>query len=66
MTNDFKCDVFLSHKEKVKSRLQVLCLTPSTLGLDWITREGNTVLFRDPSNTDLRFKHGQRVFVADS
>jgi WD40 repeat protein len=37
------------------SRVQVLCLSPTALGSDWVALERSTVLFRDPTNADRRF-----------
>jgi hypothetical protein len=49
-------DIFLAIQRGLEAaRVQVLCLSPDALTSDWVTLEGNTVLFRDPTNAGRRF-----------
>src|SRR5262245_30010721 len=49
-------DIDLAIERGLKAaRAQVLCLSPSALGSDWVTLERNTVIFRDPTSADRRF-----------
>lgn len=49
-------DIYLAIERGLEAaRAQVLCLSPTALGSEWVTLERSTVLFRDPSNTGRRF-----------
>jgi len=49
-------DIYLAIERGLEAaRVQVLCLSPSALGSEWVTLERNTVLFRDPTNAGRRF-----------
>jgi small GTP-binding protein len=37
------------------SRTMLLCVSPSSIGVDWLALENSTLRFRDPSNPDRRF-----------
>ncbi len=49
-------DIYLAIERGLEAaRVQVLCLSATALGSDWVTLERSTVLFRDPSNAGRRF-----------
>jgi hypothetical protein len=49
-------DIYLAIERGLEAaRVQVLCLSPSALGSEWVTLERSTVLFRNPSNAGRRF-----------
>jgi hypothetical protein len=49
-------DIYLVIERGLEAaRTQVLCLSPTALGSDWVTLERGTVLFRDPTNAGRRF-----------
>jgi WD40 repeat protein/GTPase SAR1 family protein len=49
-------DIYLAIKRGLEAaRAQVLCLSPTALGSNWVALERSTVIFRDPSNAGRRF-----------
>lgn len=49
-------DIFMAIERGLEAaRVQILCLSPEALGSEWVTLERNTVLFRDPNNSQRRF-----------
>lgn len=49
-------DIYLAIERGLEAaRVQVLCLSPTALGSDWVALERSTVLFRDPTNAGRRF-----------
>jgi WD40 repeat protein len=49
-------DIYLAIERGLEAaRAQVLCLSPTALGSEWVALERSTVLFRDPSNAGRRF-----------
>src|SRR5436309_3330398 len=49
-------DIYLSIERGLEAaRAQVLCLSPTALGSEWVALERSTVLFRDPTNAGRRF-----------
>jgi acyl carrier protein len=49
-------DIYLAIEQGLEAaRVQVLCLSPATLGSGWTTMERSTVLFRSPTNSERRF-----------
>ena len=49
-------DIYMAIERGLEAaRAQVLCLSPASLGSEWVALERSTVLFRDPSNAGRRF-----------
>lgn len=49
-------DIYLAIERGLEeARVQVLCLSPTALGSDWVMLERSTVLFRDPTNAGRHF-----------
>jgi WD40 repeat protein len=49
-------DIYLAIERGLEAaRVQVLCLSPTALGSEWVQLERSTVLFRDPTNKGRRF-----------
>jgi WD40 repeat protein/GTPase SAR1 family protein len=49
-------DIYLAIERGLEAaRAQVLCLSPTALGSEWVALERSTVLFRDPTNAGRRF-----------
>ncbi|MFL6263862.1 MAG: TIR domain-containing protein [Thermoanaerobaculia bacterium] len=49
-------DIYLAIERGLEAaRAQVLCLSPTALGSEWVTIERSTVIFRDPTNAGRRF-----------
>src|SRR5436305_3280180 len=49
-------DIYLAIERGLEAaRVQVLCLSPTALGSEWVALERSTVIFRDPTNADRRF-----------